>query len=137
MAKQTKNYSAEIFKLADGLAAKIAELEASIQAIDTHMAELQAAGLIYATEHWRKDGSGKPKFMYLLYPSRAGEKRRRDYIGSDDAKVAQARAGMERAKEFDRLANQQRQLIGRVYSVGDDLKRAYLHLSGGRPGSST
>ena len=129
MAKTT-NYTADLLKLAGELPAKIAELEASIQAVDKRMAELKAAGLIYATEHWRKDAAGEPKFLYLLYPSRAGEKLRRDYVGSDPAKVAEARAGIARAQEYDQLADQQRGLTGRVYHVSSDLERAHLHISG-------
>lgn len=126
----SKNYTAELMKRAGELPAKIVALEKTIQAVDTRMAELKGVGLTYATEHWRKDAGGEPKFLYLLYPTRAGEKRRRDYVGSDPAKVAEARAGIARAREYDQLAEQQRTLTGRIYRVGDDLDRALLNLSG-------
>lgn len=103
MAKKAK-HTGELAALVANMPQLIDELESNMAAVDAEMAELDKAGLIYATEHWRKDADGEPKYFYLLYPQKPDEARRRDYIGSDAAKIEDARAGMRRAQEFDGLA---------------------------------
>ncbi|MBE0436925.1 MAG: hypothetical protein IBX56_14105 [Methylomicrobium sp.] len=120
MTTVKKAHTAELFKMAGELPAlievlEIEVLEADIVAIVERMAELQADGLIYATEHWRKDANQEPKYFYLLYPQKQGEPRKRVYIGCDAARIAEARAGIGRAKEFDILAGRLSSLKSRVY----------------------
>jgi hypothetical protein len=103
MAKKAK-HTGELAALTANMPQLIDELESKMAAVDAQMAALEKAGLIYATEHWRKDASGELKYFYLLYPQKPDEARRREYIGSDAAKIEAARAGMRRAQEFDGLA---------------------------------
>jgi hypothetical protein len=121
MTTAKKAHTAELVKMAGELPALIEALEADIVAIAERMAELQAAGLIYATEHWRKDANQEPKYFYLLYPQKQGEPRKREYIGCDAARIAEARAGIGRAKEFDALAARLSSLKSRVKTVAGSL----------------
>ena len=128
MAKK-KAHTAELMKLAGELPALIEGLEAHIVAVSARMAELTKAGLIYATEHWRKDADGNPKYFYLLYSQKPGEPRRRDYVGCDVAKIEEARAGIARAKEYDELAARLSSLSGRVHHVAGSLHDARRYLT--------
>ncbi|HCF5252947.1 TPA: hypothetical protein NIG42_004824 [Pseudomonas aeruginosa] len=87
---------------------------------------------MYASEHWRKDANDEPKYFYLLYPQKHGEPRRRDYIGCDAAKIAEARAGIARAKEYDELAARLSSLSGRVHHVAGTLQDARRYLTSKR-----
>lgn len=128
MARKTNKPTAELDRIMVDLPTTIAHVGARLDAIATHMQALQKAGLIYATEWWRKDR--KTPSLYLLYPSHVGEKRRRDYVGNDPKAVEDARAAIQRAKDFDGLAVEKRQLEGRLDQAADALKRATNILTG-------
>ena len=66
--------------------------------IERDMRKLKNNGLIYANQYWRDD-----RYFYLLYPTKSGERRRREYIGTDPERINEARQGIERAKLYDRL----------------------------------
>jgi hypothetical protein len=99
------------------LPALLAGLERRVQGNERRMATLKKSGLIYAAEHFRKNTHGEPSFLYLIYPTQAGEKRRRDYVGSDPDKIAKARAGIERANEYDRIEQGTRQIIQQLQKI--------------------
>jgi len=132
MTTAKKAHTAELIKMAGELPALIEALEADIVAIAGRMAELQAAGLIYATEHWRKGSNREPKYFYLLYPQKQGEPRKREYIGCDPARIAEARAGIVRAREFDALSTRLSGLNGRVRTVAGSLNDARRFLNAKR-----
>lgn len=88
------------------------------------METLKAAGLIYAVEHWRKDAAGHPKYFYLNYPTHAGEKRRREYIGCDPARIEAAQAGIVRAGEYDQLAEKKAAIEARITRVTGTIRHA-------------
>lgn len=125
-----KNHTAELVKLAGDIPGMIEALEGQIVQVAADMAALKKAGLIYATEHWRKDADGQPKYFYLLFPQKNGEPRRRDYIGCDPVKIEEARAGIVRAEQYDRLAEQAVALESRVRWIGDALREARRYLAG-------
>lgn len=84
MAPKTKKaHTAELVKLSAELPALIEALEVEIETVAQRMAALKKAGLIYASEFWRKDGDGTPKYFYLLYPQKPDEPRKREYVGCD------------------------------------------------------
>ena len=56
-----KNHTAELAKLAADVPGLIDTLEGEIAEVVAGMAALKKAGLIYATEHWRKGSDGQPK----------------------------------------------------------------------------
>ena len=98
-----KAHTAELTLLAGELPALIQKIELDMDAVAIRMTGLKDAGLVYASEHWRKDHEGEPRYFYLIYPQKQGEQRRREYVGCDQQKIDQARAGIARAKEYDEL----------------------------------
>lgn len=129
MTKTTKA-TAELVKLTAELPSLIEALDVEIQNVSARMAELEKEGLIYASEHWRKDDKGEPKYFYLLYPQQPGESRKREYIGCDEKRIEAARAAIARAKEFDRLNATLSSLNGRVHQVAQSMQEARRHLQG-------
>lgn len=130
MARKTRETTTELSALAAALPPLIAAADARRKAITARMAKLERAGLIYATEHWRRDGkSGKPAYLYLLHPSHAGEARKREYVGLDAKKIKLARDGIQRAKEFDELTSQHQHLQLQLSEAFDTLQRAYRLLN--------
>ncbi len=128
MTPRPKNHTAALVELVADMPELIGALESRIAKVVAAMAKLETAGLIYATEHWRKDNKGEPKYLYLLYPQKNGEARRRDYVGCDAKEIASARAGIVRAQEFDKLAGSYSALVTRANNIAETLNdaRAYL-----------
>lgn len=83
----------------------IGKLDTELKDIAEQMAALKKAGLIYANEHM-KDG----KYLVLLHPSQAGDKRVREYVGKDTQKIKEARDAIQRAKDYDELGRQSERL---------------------------
>lgn len=83
----------------------IGKLDTELKDIAAQMAALKKAGLIYANEHM-KDG----KYLVLLHPSQAGDKRVREYVGKDPQKIKEARDAIQRAKDYDELGRQSERL---------------------------
>ena len=124
-----KNHTAELVKLATDMPGLIDALENQIDQVAKSMVALKKAGLIYATEHWRKDAKGRPKYFYLLFPQKNGEARRRDYVGCDSESIEKARAGLTRANEYDIQAARYSALAVRVQRVAEALQDAHRHLT--------
>jgi hypothetical protein len=110
---------AELEELSNKLPHLIEQHSARVNNIALQMDELSKAGLIYASTHWREG-----KYFYLVYPVKAGEKRRRDYIGTDKEKIEAAQASIERAKSFDVLALQ----LKRYGALLSESRRVLKHL---------
>lgn len=108
----------DLRQLADRLPGQIDKLDTELRDVLKRMKALQKAGLIYASEHWRED-----KYLYLIYPMQDGA-RRREYIGADADRIAAARAGIERGKEFDTLAAKRRALEASVVNGARVLQEA-------------
>jgi len=123
---------AKLAKLADLLPASITELEGTINQVFARMAALKKEGLVYATEYWRKDGDGTPKYCYLLYAQQPGTPRRREYIGCDTDRIEEARAGIARAKTYDALAARMNGLRRRIDYAAAAMTEALRHLKPGR-----
>lgn len=119
-------------KQAGSLPPLIQTLENQLSAFDKELQALKKAGLIYASEHWRKDGQGEAKYFYLLYPSKVGEKRRREYVGCDAESIQKARDGIERARKFDQLTEQRTRLLYRIDEIAGVLSRALYLLKADR-----
>ncbi|NMG32605.1 hypothetical protein [Aromatoleum evansii] len=87
------------------LARACEEIAAQLRALDDHreqcerdLTKLAELGTIRASEHWR-DG----KYLYLIHPTDSCGQRKREYIGADPDKVANARAAMARERAADEL----------------------------------
>ncbi|EMP3151353.1 hypothetical protein WDX82_004789 [Salmonella enterica] len=133
MAPKTKKaHTNELVKLSAELPPLIDALEVEIESITQRMAALKKAGLVYASEHWRKDSEGTPKYFYLLYPQQPGEPRKREYVGCDEHRIEEARAGIARAKEYDELGATLAGFNSRVHHVGQALNEARRYLTGKR-----
>ncbi|MCF3643222.1 hypothetical protein LXM94_25010 [Rhizobium sp. TRM95111] len=128
--KKTKKTTAALTALASEFPALINRLDKEIDGIVGRMDLLKKGGLIYASPHWRKDSSGAEKYFYLLYPQQAGEKRRREYVGCDLEKIEEARAAIERGKEFDELNKQLSALKSRIEQVHEAMGNAKRYLTG-------
>lgn len=94
----------ELAKMAGRLPDLIDRLDAAIASTTVTMKSLESAGLIYAAEHWREG-----KYLYLIHPSKDGQ-RERKYVGADENKIAEARAGILRGQQYDDLATHLRKL---------------------------
>jgi len=126
---QKNKHITELMSLANEVKPLIEALGSEMAVITNRMAELKALGLIYASEYWRKDSDGQPKYFYLLYPLKQGEPRRRDYIGCDPARIEAARQGLARAKEYDALMVELGRFEGRAQSGLFAMKDALRHLA--------
>lgn len=101
----SKHHISKLSKMSTQLPELIASLDAATTDLAQRMAALKAQGLIYATEHWKDQ-----KYMVLLYPIQPGQPRKREYVGKDPAKVEDAKAKIQRAKEYDALAAKAKRL---------------------------
>lgn len=65
---------------------------------EQEMAALKTAGVKYATPHYRAG-----RYLYLIHPQKDGE-RVREYIGADPEKITAALDAINRAHQYDQLA---------------------------------
>ena len=100
-----KHHIENLEALAAALPDRIAQLDTAKNELDAKMRALKEQGLIYASEHM-KDG----KYLVLVYPMQPGEARRREYVGKDPQKMQEARAAIQRGKDYDMLAQRSRRL---------------------------
>jgi hypothetical protein len=126
MTWKASEQAVELDRLMSGLSPIVASVGDRLDAIAGRMQVLQNAGLIYATEWWRKDRNT----LYLLYPSHVGEPRRRDYVGRDRLAIKNARDGIKRAKLFDGLDAEKKHLESRLDQAAEALARATYILTG-------
>jgi len=83
----------------------IDQIDREVARITERMTALRKAGLIYASPYWREK-----KYFYLIHPTTT-EGRKREYVGTDTAKIEQATAAIERATEYDLLHAQREQKL--------------------------
>lgn len=129
-----KNRTAALIDLATDLLVLLATLEGQMVEVTEQMAALKQGGLIYATGYWRKDRNKQPTYFYLLYPHKKGERRRRDYIGSDPRRIDEALAGIVRAHDYDNLAARTLAFTRCLQHVAEalhDARRSMVHVTGG------
>lgn len=126
MMNSSKQHISSLNTISTQLPALIAGLDLATTELAQRMHELEKEGLIYATEHWKDR-----KYMTLLYPIKPGEPRRREYVGNDETKVKDAQAKIQRAKDFDALAEQARRIDGALTEALRHLRNATQVLSRG------
>jgi hypothetical protein len=100
-----KRHIENLAALAAALPDRIAQLDAAKNELDGNMRALKEQGLIYASEHM-KDG----KYLVLVYPMQPGKARKREYVGKDPQKMQEARAAIQRGKDYDMLAQRSKRL---------------------------
>ncbi|NMG45543.1 hypothetical protein GPA22_17655 [Aromatoleum toluvorans] len=94
------------FDLAQGctqLAAELRELDEYRERRERDLAALIALGTTRATAHWREG-----KYLYLIHPTDSSGHRKREYIGTDPTKIANAQAAIAREHAADALRAQLR-----------------------------
>lgn len=99
------------------IAEKIETTNGQIEALSEQIENLETAGIANATEYWRDE-----KYLYLIYPMKAGE-RRRDYIGSQPAKVQAAIDSIDRFKRYSVLRKEMATLQAELKTVYTRLQR--------------
>lgn len=83
----------------DQLATALRALDAFRAECKADLAKLNELGTVRASEHWR-DG----KYLYLIHPTDSCGQRKREYVGADPDKIANARAALARQRAADELA---------------------------------
>lgn len=126
MMNSTKQHISNLNTISTQLPALIASLDLATTELARRMHELEKQGLIYATEHWKDR-----KYMMLLYPIKPGKPRQREYVGNDETKVKDAQAKIQRAKDFDALAEQAKRIDGALTEALRHLRNATQVLSRG------
>lgn len=89
--------------LANAFLQGMAVLKEEAAAIAARIEELTTAGCIRATPYYRKDARGNPRYLFLIHPTAKDGSRRREYVGVDEEKKAQALAAVVRWQERERL----------------------------------
>ncbi len=89
----------------DEITQDLQAVAANLAAIQTCVAQLEAAGVVQASAYWRKDRAGNPTILYLNHSSQNGQ-RRREYVGKDPAKQADALLRIERWEQRQHLLQQ-------------------------------
>jgi hypothetical protein len=117
----------QLAEAAASLPALVAGLEAELVDVERQMAELQRLGLTHASPHYKAG-----KYLTLLYPSQAGTKRRRDYVGNDPQKVEEALARIKRARTHDQLSARARRLQEAASSTYGAISEAIRACAGKR-----
>lgn len=130
MPRKKASHTKRLYDLLDQLRPAIAKLDDEIAAVAVQMAALEKKGLIYASPFWRKDAQGADRYLYLIYPSRKGEKRQRDYVGTNPDDIRVKLDAIERANEYDVLDAQQKKLKARLDPAETALAEAAASLAG-------
>jgi hypothetical protein len=108
--------------LARQLPSLLQRQEDELREVQERMHALKAAGLIYAAEHWRNK-----KYFYLIYPQVGGQ-RKRQYVGTDPDRIAEARAGIQRGKDYDLLKENVAAIESRITAAKFHINSAQFEL---------
>lgn len=92
-------------KRIDNLTHALKRIRKEWNTVNDGMLKLESQGLIYAGTHYKAG-----KYLYLVYPSKDGEARKREYVGQDEAKIKAALEGIERARSYDSLSVRKQRL---------------------------
>lgn len=109
----------EIDELLETIKDRVTSIRESIELEEAKMVKLQTKGLIYAGT-WYKAG----KYLYLVHPDEDGNGRKREYIGADEQKIADALAGIERGQKYLVCAARKKHLEQRLRDIAYHLTNA-------------
>jgi hypothetical protein len=113
----------------DSEKALLGQVLSTLANLENHRAELyqamealEAAGITRAKPHWRKDANGNPEILELLHASdsrytREHKGRRREYIGKDPHKIAEAEARIKRWKEYISVRETHGRVVDKVRQI--------------------
>ncbi len=119
----TEELAEKMLKEASRLPRLIESLAHAHQQIVSRMNDLERAGLIHATPHYRQG-----KYLYLIHPMKDGE-RRREYIGADPGKIEKALEAVNRVHKYEALSHKLARLEGALSKGRHDLDQLVWTLS--------
>jgi hypothetical protein len=96
-------------------------------------ARLEQLRPVLATPHWRKDRHGQPRYLYLIHPTQDDGSRRREYIGADPDKQAEALARVKAWDELQAVRSEIREVDHRLAAITGHLARALHAAANGVP----
>lgn len=76
-------------------------------------------------------------YLYLVYPRKRGESRRRDYVGNDPQRVAEAIELIDRSRHYRAIQAELRELENRIQMASHAFGRVVLALRHSVPVSFT
>lgn len=94
---------------------------ANLVTIQDRITQLEQAGVTQASVYWRKDSTGNPTILYLNHPSQDGQ-RKREYVGKDPTKQAEALARIERWEHCQHLLRQTNLLAKQLGQLHCDVR---------------
>lgn len=107
----------EIDELLQTIKNSVTRIRNSIELEEAEMLKLQTKGLIYAGT-WYKAG----KYLYLVHPDENGNGRKREYIGADEQKIAEALGGIERGQKYLRCEARKTRLEMQLRNIAYHLR---------------
>lgn len=116
-------------RLALELPARMALVRAEIDRTETRMSALAQKGMIRAVPKWRISRRKRACLTLVFAPDSDG-KCTRKYIGSDPAKIQEALDALDRAAEYDRLAERLYRLMAGAFAASCDVFSAFQALAG-------
>lgn len=84
----------------------------TVKHLRKEQAALKKAGISYGSPHYKQG-----KYLRIVKPSKAGEKRDFDYIGADPLKQQAALDALERGRQYDELGKQAEALQASMASL--------------------
>jgi hypothetical protein len=101
------------------------------EALAREAARLEQLRPVLATPHWRKDRNSQPRYLYLIHPTQDDGSRKREYIGADPDKQAEALARVKAWDELQVVKNEGREIVHRLAAITGHLARALLAAANG------
>lgn len=99
------------------------QMEERLETIERELAQLEEHERITASVHWR-DG----KYLVLVYPTDKDGNRKRQYIGSDPAKVKEALDAVQRQERYEQLSQEKLDLRHKINWIDHDLSNLVYKL---------
>lgn len=94
------------------------------QDLETEANRLQALQPINATAYYRKDHQGQPRYLYLHHPTHNDAPRKRQYVGADPARQAQAMAHIKAYHDLVKVQTEITEVDHRLAAITGQLARA-------------
>lgn len=107
----------------DSLSDKIKDIrqyQAEYKKLSKEIAALEKKGIVNAAPSWRSK-----KYFYLVHPMVKGE-RKKEYIGSDAAKIKEAEQKIENYKLWVKCKDRQKEIVKEIIEFDERLNPKYL-----------
>jgi hypothetical protein len=94
-----------------------------VKQLRKEQAALKKAGISYGSPHYKQG-----KYLRIVKPSKAGEKRGFDYIGADPEKQQAALDALERGRQYDELEEQAQAVQASMAALENSLSHVVREL---------